>query len=107
MERNSQTRNLSNDRGRWKRYHEPKFLRNERKVNEERLQQLINDWTHGDFRQKNRATEQGRLPTTNWPLGTMDSRSILGDGLTNSGSTELNRQTWSITYADPYGRRRN
>ena len=36
---------------RWKRYHEPKFLRNEIKVIEERLQQLINNWTHGDLRQ--------------------------------------------------------
>ena len=38
--------------GRWKRYHEPKFLRNERKVIEERLQQLINNWTHADLRQR-------------------------------------------------------
>ena len=38
--------------GRRKRYHEPKFLRNEGKVIEERLQQLINNWTHGDLRQK-------------------------------------------------------
>ena len=37
--------------GRWKRYHEPKVLRNEIKVIEERLQQLINNWTHGDLRQ--------------------------------------------------------
>ena len=38
--------------GRWKRYHEPKFLRNERKVIEERLQLLINNWPQEDLRQK-------------------------------------------------------
>ena len=52
MERDSQTRNLPNDRRKMKRYHEPKFRRNERKVIEERLQQLINNWTHGDLRQR-------------------------------------------------------
>ena len=29
--------------GKWKKYHEPNFLRNERKVIEERLQQIINN----------------------------------------------------------------
>ena len=38
--------------GRWKRYHEPKIFHNEKKVIEERLQQLINNWTHGDLRQR-------------------------------------------------------
>ena len=38
--------------GKWKRYHEPKSLRNGRKVTKERLQQLINNWTHGDLRQR-------------------------------------------------------
>ena len=38
--------------GRWKRYHEPKFLRNEKKVIEERLQQLTNNWPQEDLRQK-------------------------------------------------------
>ena len=52
MERNRQTRDLPHDRERWKRYHEPKFLRNERKVIEERLQLLINNWPQEDLRQK-------------------------------------------------------
>ena len=38
--------------GKWKKYHEPKFLRNERKVNEERLQQIINTREQGDLRQR-------------------------------------------------------
>ena len=38
--------------GRCKRYHEPKFLRNERKVIEEQLQLLINNWPQEDLRQK-------------------------------------------------------
>ena len=37
--------------GRWKRYHEPKFLRNERKVIEERLQQLTSNQQPKDLRQ--------------------------------------------------------
>ena len=37
--------------GRWKRYHEPKFLRNERKVIEERLQQLTSNRQPEDLRQ--------------------------------------------------------
>ena len=38
--------------GKWKKYHEPKFLRNERKVIEERLQQIINSQKQGDLRQR-------------------------------------------------------
>ena len=38
--------------GRWKPHHEPKFLRNERKVIEERLQLLINNWPQKYLRQK-------------------------------------------------------
>ena len=38
--------------GRWKRYHDPKFLCNERKVIEERLQLFINNWPQEDLRQK-------------------------------------------------------
>ena len=38
--------------GKWKKYHEPKFLRNERKVIEERLQQIINAREQGDLRQR-------------------------------------------------------
>ena len=38
--------------GRWKRYHEPKFLHNERKVIEDRLRLLINNWPQEDLRQK-------------------------------------------------------
>ena len=38
--------------GKWKKYHEPKFLRNERKVIEERLQQVINNRNKGDLRQR-------------------------------------------------------
>ena len=37
--------------GRWKRYHEPKFLRNERKVIEEGLQQLTSNRQPEDLRQ--------------------------------------------------------
>ena len=36
----------------WKKYHEPKFLRNERKVIEERLQQIIKGREQGDLRQR-------------------------------------------------------
>ena len=38
--------------GKWKKYHEPKFLRNERKVIEERLQQNINTREQSDLRQR-------------------------------------------------------
>ena len=38
--------------GKWKKYHEPKFLRNERKAIEERLQQIINAREQGDLRQR-------------------------------------------------------
>ena len=36
----------------WKKYHEPKFLRHERKVIEERLQQILQGREQGDLRQK-------------------------------------------------------
>ena len=39
--------------GKWKKYHEPKFLRNERKVIEERLQQIMKEQHQGDLRQRN------------------------------------------------------
>ena len=38
--------------GKWKKYHEPKFLRNERRVIEERLQQIIQGREQGDLRQR-------------------------------------------------------
>ena len=38
--------------GKWKRYHEPKFLRNERKVIEERLQQIMKNHGTADLRQR-------------------------------------------------------
>ena len=38
--------------GKWKKYHEPKFLRNGRKVIEERLQQIINNQNQGGLRQR-------------------------------------------------------
>ena len=38
--------------GKWKKYHEPKFLRSERKVIEERLQQIIQGRQQGDRRQR-------------------------------------------------------
>ena len=38
--------------GKWKRYHEPKFLRNERKVIEDRLQQIIKNRETADLRQR-------------------------------------------------------
>ena len=45
--------------GRWKRYLEPKFLRNERKVIIERLQQLTNNWSKEDLRQKSGTQHRG------------------------------------------------
>ena len=36
----------------WKKYHEPKFLKNERKVIEERLQQIMKEQQQGDLRQR-------------------------------------------------------
>ena len=38
--------------GKWKKYYEPKFLRNERKVIKERLQQRVRGREQGDLRQK-------------------------------------------------------
>ena len=38
--------------GKWKKHHEPKFLRNERKLIEERLQQIVRGREQGDLRQK-------------------------------------------------------
>ena len=38
--------------GKWKKDHEPKFLRNERKVIKERLQQIINSQQQEDLRQR-------------------------------------------------------
>ena len=38
--------------GKWKKYHEPKFLRNEQKVIEERLQQIIKGREQGYLRQR-------------------------------------------------------
>ena len=38
--------------GKWKKYQEPKFLRNERRVIEERLQQIIQGREQGDLRQR-------------------------------------------------------
>ena len=38
--------------GKWKKYHEPKFLRSERKVIEERLQQIMRGREQDDLRQK-------------------------------------------------------
>ena len=38
--------------GKWKKYHEPKFLRNERKVIEERLQRIMQKQQQGDLRQR-------------------------------------------------------
>ena len=38
--------------GKWKRYHQPKFLRNERKVTEERLQQIMKNHETADLRQR-------------------------------------------------------
>ena len=52
MERHRQARNLPPNRGKWKKYHEPKFLRHERKVIEERLQQKMRGREQGDLRQK-------------------------------------------------------
>ena len=45
--------------GKWKKYHEPKFLRHERKVIEERLQQLMQGREQGDLRQKIGAQQSG------------------------------------------------
>ena len=38
--------------GKWKKYHETKLLRKERKVIEERLQQIMRGRKQGDLRQK-------------------------------------------------------
>ena len=38
--------------GKWKKYHEPKFLRHDRKVIEEILQQIMQGREQGDLRQK-------------------------------------------------------
>ena len=38
--------------GKWKKIYVPKFLRNERKVFEERLQQILNSQKQGDIRQQ-------------------------------------------------------
>ena len=67
--------------GRWERYHEPKIFRNERKVIEERLQQLTNNWPQEDLRQKLGLSSADRS------FRTMDSGSILGDGPANRSST--------------------
>ena len=38
--------------GRWKRYHETKILRNERRVIDEKIKQIMNDRGQEDLRQK-------------------------------------------------------
>ena len=45
--------------GKWKRYHEPKFLRNERKVIEERLQQIMKNHETAVLRQRNSPKQTG------------------------------------------------
>ena len=52
MEKHSEARHLPFNRGKWKKFHEPKFLRNERKVIEERLQQIMQEQQQGDLRQR-------------------------------------------------------
>ena len=51
--------------GKWKKYQEPKFLRNERRVIAERLQQIMRGREQGDLRQTNRPTTQRRISATN------------------------------------------
>ena len=45
--------------GKWKKYHEPKLFRNERKVFEERLQHIINGREQGDLCQRNGPQQKG------------------------------------------------
>ena len=52
MERHSETQNLPFNRREVKKYHDPKFLRTERKVIEEHLQQIIRGRLQGDLRQR-------------------------------------------------------
>ena len=89
--------------GRWKRYHEPKFLRNERKVIEERLQQLTSNRQPEDLRQII-GPQHRVLSTTNRPLRAMDSGPILGNGSTNPSATTPTGQIWPILRTDPHGR---
>ena len=68
--------------GRWKRYHEPKFLCNEREVREERLQQLTNYRRQRDLRKRIGPQHRGGFqPRTGHR--TMDSRSFLADAPAN------------------------
>ena len=73
--------------GRWKRYHEPKFLRNKRIVIEERLQQLTNNRDQGDLRQGIRPQHRGGFQPQ--PV-TLNNGPILGDGPANPSPTEPN-----------------
>ena len=52
MEGHSKARYLPLDRGKVEKYNEPKFLRSERKVIEERLQQIMQGQQQGDLRQR-------------------------------------------------------
>ena len=52
MEKHSKARHLPFNRGKRKKFHEPKFLRNEGKVIEERLQQIMQKQQQGDLRQR-------------------------------------------------------
>ena len=58
----------------WKRYHEPKIVRNERKVIGERLQQIINNRDQEDLRQRIGPRQTGGLvpPTRNAEQWTVD-----------------------------------
>ena len=60
--------------GKWKKYHEPKFLRSERKVIEERLQQIIDGRQQPDLRQRIGPQQRGGFqPQTRraeqWTMG--------------------------------------
>ena len=46
-------------RGKWKKYYEPKFLRNERRVIEEKLQQIIRGRDQRDLRRRNGPQHSG------------------------------------------------
>ena len=61
--------------GQWTRYHEPKFLRNERKVIEETLQQIMNNRNQEDLRQGIGPIQTGRFipPTRHAEQWTVDS----------------------------------
>ena len=73
--------------GNWKKYHEPKLLRSERKVIEERTQQIMRGREQDDLRQKIRPQHSGGFQPQTKKVRTMDRRPLLGSRSTNTGPT--------------------